>query len=180
MKLRWSQLGGQLGIGLAVLGFVLLFLGWNGAASYDRVPAQFPYLISGGMAGLSLVVFGGALLVVQNARQDRAALQQTVSELRSAVEKMAAAASVSPGGAAIGEPSSDADVAGLVVAGPSSYHRPSCRLLEGRGVLPTIAVTQAEEQGLSPCRTCDAADVALPVAERSGGRTRRRSTARSS
>jgi uncharacterized membrane protein len=158
MKLRWSQLGGQLGVGLGLLGFVLLFLGWNGAASYDRVPAQFPYLISGGLAGLALVVFGAALVIVQNARADRAALQQTVAELRVAVEKMAAAASA-PALAASGE------AAGLVVAGPSSYHRPSCRLLEGRRGLPTMTATQAEEQGLSPCRTCDAADLTLPVSE---------------
>jgi hypothetical protein len=158
MKLRWSQLGGQLGVGLAVLGFGFLFLGWNGAASYDRVPAQFPYLISGGLVGLSLVVFGGALVVVQNARADRAALQQSVVELRAAVEKMAAAASA-PALAARG----DAD--GLVVAGPSSYHRPSCRLLDGREGLARMTATQAEEQGLSPCRTCDAADFTLPVAE---------------
>ena len=51
MKQRLGSLGGQLGIGLALLGFLLIFLGWNGAGSYDDVPAQFPYLISGGIAG---------------------------------------------------------------------------------------------------------------------------------
>jgi hypothetical protein len=172
VKLRWSQLGGQIGIGLAILGFILLFFGWNGAASYDRVPAQFPYLISGGLTGLALVVLGAAFLVVQNARHDRAALQQTIDELRRAVEKMAAvAASPSNGSGA----AHLVEVAGMVVAGPTSYHRPSCRLLEGRGVLPTISIELAEQQGLSPCRTCDAADLSLPVAEKSSsGASRRR------
>ena len=60
MKLKWSALGGQVGIGFVVGGVLLLFLGWNGAASYDRVPAQFPYLISGGLGGRGLMVRGGS------------------------------------------------------------------------------------------------------------------------
>lgn len=175
MRIRWSQFGGQLGLGLGLLGLLLVFLGWNGAASYDRVPAQFPYLISGGIAGLSLVVLGAALLIVQNARQDRAALQQTVAELREAVERLAAAGASRSNGAGAGG-LTPVDVPGLVVAGSTSYHRPSCRLLDGRGVLPTMAVDQAEEQGLSPCRVCDAGDLTLPVAEpaEAGARGKRR------
>jgi uncharacterized membrane protein len=161
-----------MGVGLAVLGFILVFLGWNGAASYDRVPAQFPYLISGGVAGLALVLFGSALLIVQNARQDRAELQETMADLRAAVEKMAAMAASQSNGASRSV-LADAETSGMVVAGPSSYHRPSCRLLEGRGVLPTMTVEAAEQQGLQPCRTCDAADLSLPVSERSGAPRRR-------
>ena len=55
MKQFWNDLGGKLGIGLCGLGLLLVFMGWNGAASVDRVPSQFPYLISGGCAGLCLV-----------------------------------------------------------------------------------------------------------------------------
>ncbi|MDQ3294205.1 MAG: hypothetical protein M3527_07130, partial [Actinomycetota bacterium] len=82
MKLNLSRLGGQLGVGLCVAGFLLVFLGWNGAASRNAVPAQFPYLLSGGIAGLSLVVVGTGMLVVQNQRADRVALQATVESLR--------------------------------------------------------------------------------------------------
>lgn len=83
----WSRLGGQLGVGLCALGFLLVFLGWNGAASVDRIPSQFPYLISGGVAGLCLVVLGVGMLVVQNQRADRAALQATLRELQEALER---------------------------------------------------------------------------------------------
>ena len=86
-KLIWSRLGGQLGVGLCGLGFLLVFLGWNGAASVDRVPSQFPYLISGGVAGLCLVVLGVGMLVVQNQRADRAALQATLRELQESLER---------------------------------------------------------------------------------------------
>lgn len=83
----WSRLGGQLGVGLCAVGFLLVFLGWNGAASVDRIPSQFPYLISGGVAGLCFVVLGVGMLVVQNQRADRAALQATLRELQEALER---------------------------------------------------------------------------------------------
>lgn len=158
MRLRWDRLGGQLGIGLAVAGFLLVFLGWNGAASYDRVPAQFPYLISGGVAGLCLVILGAAMVVVQNARQDRAQLQETIAELRDAVERLAAAQTASSNGR---RSRGGADV-GLVVAGPSSFHRPDCRLLSGRTALTPMTVAAAEEAGLSACRVCSPAAVVSP------------------
>jgi hypothetical protein len=83
----WSRLGGQLGVGLCALGFLLVFLGWNGAASVDRIPSQFPYLISGGVAGLCFVVLGVGMIVVQNQRADRAALQVTLRELQASLER---------------------------------------------------------------------------------------------
>ena len=58
MRNQWAKLGGLLGIVYCIAGFVLIFLGWNGAASNDRVEAQIPYVVSGGIAGLALVVSG--------------------------------------------------------------------------------------------------------------------------
>jgi hypothetical protein len=83
----WSRLGGQLGVGLCALGFLLVFLGWNGAASVDRIQSQFPYLISGGIAGLCFVVLGVGMIIVQNQRADRAALQATLRELQESLER---------------------------------------------------------------------------------------------
>lgn len=87
----WSRLGGQLGVGLCLVGFLLVFLGWNGAASVDRVTSQFPYLLSGGVAGLCFVVLGVGMIVVQNQRADRAALQATLREVQEALERAGAA-----------------------------------------------------------------------------------------
>ena len=45
-----------------VAGFVLMFLGWYGAAHTARQIEQIPYLISGGFVGLGLVFIGGLTL----------------------------------------------------------------------------------------------------------------------
>lgn len=158
MKRNLSQLGGQLGVGLCVAGFLLVFLGWNGAASRDRVPAQFPYLLSGGIAGLCLVIVGVGMLIVQNQRSDRAALQASIDRLREAVERS--------GGAAVAGNGHGAAVAGdQVVAGASSYHRPDCHLAAGRSEAEVLTRDEAVERELEPCRVCnpDAAQEVTPA-----------------
>lgn len=96
MKSQWSRLGGQLGVGLCAIGFLFVFLGWNGAASVDRVPSQFPYLISGGVAGLCFVVMGVGMIIVQNQRADRAELQKALKGLQDSLEQAGIADSTAP------------------------------------------------------------------------------------
>ena len=88
MKIGWPKLGGLLGIVYCIAGFFLVFLGWNGAASYDREPAQIPYVISGGIAGLGLVVLGAALIVAHSLRADRVELKASIDDLRAEVARL--------------------------------------------------------------------------------------------
>ena len=179
MRSKLSGFGGQAGLAVAGLGLAFVFLGWNGAASYDRVPAQFPYLISGGILGLGLIVFGAALVVVQNQRQDRARLEAAILELRQAVADLAAASSGTAAAVVGAATGSD----GFVVTGGSSYHRPTCRLVDGRGPLPLTTPSAAEGQGLAPCRVCspdqDELPAAVAPAAASPARRSRKATARS-
>jgi hypothetical protein len=57
---RWMLIPGSI---LVFLGFVVMLLGWVGAARTAREIEQIPYLISGGVVGLALVLLGGLLLV---------------------------------------------------------------------------------------------------------------------
>jgi len=148
VKIPWGRLASQLGVAYWVAGLVLVFLGWNGAASWNSVPAQMPYLISGGLAGLCLVVIGAAVVIVQNARADRAALQSTLLELQQVLGR------VSDGGASAAD-GSTGGASETVVAGSSSFHRSSCRLVEGQSGLRTLSVAAASSEGLTPCRACD-------------------------
>lgn len=143
-RLSLPKLAGQLGVGLCLVGLLLVFLGWNGSASRDRVPAQFPYLLSGGIAGLCLVVIGVGMIVVQNHRADRVALQASMDRLREALERGGARPDVVNGHG--------------VVAGRSSYHQPSCHLVEGRDDAELVSEDEAVERGLTPCRVCNPAD----------------------
>ena len=58
--IRWMLIPGSI---LVFLGFVVMLLGWVGAARTAREIEQVPYLISGGLVRLAFVVLGGLLLV---------------------------------------------------------------------------------------------------------------------
>jgi len=153
MKLRWNTLGGKLGLAFCVAGLGLIWAGWNGAATYNDIRKQFPYLISGGIAGLALVVIGVGLMVIQSQRADRVQLEANLVELRAILERMTGGPA--PNGA---EPESTT----LVVAGPNAYHRPSCKLVAGRD-LRRMTPEQAVAAGLEPCRTCRPADAEVDL-----------------
>jgi hypothetical protein len=148
-----GQLGGKLGVAVSIIGFVVIFLGWNGAASFNDLRQQFPYLISGGVAGLALVALGAALLVIEAARAERAELQSSIEDLRRAIESLGAASDNGHGSASTplaGSPD-------LVVIGSSSYNRPECRLVAGRDQVQLVTRAEADEQGLTACRICNPA-----------------------
>ena len=143
-----SMLGGKLGVAVIGVGFVAIFLGWNGAASFNFLPQQLPYVISGGLAGLALVVVGAALLVVDGARSDRAALQASIEELRLAIETSGASTAQAVATAAGSDDGDD-----LIVLGASSFHTPSCRMVQGRD-MPLGSREAAVADGMTACRIC--------------------------
>jgi hypothetical protein len=144
MKLRWNSLGGKLGLLFCIAGLAVIWSGWNGAASYNDIRKQFPYLISGGLAGLALVIIGVGLMVIQSQRADRVQLEANLIELRNILERMTDLPAKN---------GAEASEAALVVAGPGAYHRPTCKLVAGRD-LRRMTVEQAEAANLEPCRTC--------------------------
>jgi hypothetical protein len=55
---RWLLVGGSVGV---ALGFVAILIGWYGVAQTPLPFEQTPYVVSGGILGLALVVIGGLL-----------------------------------------------------------------------------------------------------------------------
>lgn len=149
MQNNLGRLGGQLGVALCVVGFLVILLGWNGAASYNSVASQFPYLISGAAVGLAVVVVGAAMIVVQNQRTDRARVEAVLERLVAAVERQGA-----PGGGAGGAAALAGGVGGYVIAGTTSYHQLDCRLHEARDEAHVVPLVEIRTSGLSPCRVC--------------------------
>ena len=56
---KWLQ---TIGMSLIVFGFVCIILGWYGAAHSAYQYQEIPYLISGGLLGVALVIGGGILV----------------------------------------------------------------------------------------------------------------------
>lgn len=86
MNNGWSKNTTYLAVAMMAGGFLLIVLGWNGAASKDFVQGQFPYLISGGLAGVSLVIGGVSLTIIQELRRSTATLAQRLDHIASQLE----------------------------------------------------------------------------------------------
>jgi hypothetical protein len=144
---KWVQQSPiSIGVLVVVLGLVLVFFAWNGAANRDYVEGQVPYLISGGLSGLALVGLGLTVVLVQSHRRDTAELAEKLDELVDVVRGLGPATSTAPTAVPEGD---------LVVAGRNTYHRPTCRVAEGRGDLQAMSPSAAAERGFAPCRICD-------------------------
>jgi hypothetical protein len=171
MKQTWAKLGGQLGLACAAIGLLAIGLAWNGAAGIDFVSGQVPYLLSGGAFGLALVMIGLSLVVIQNSRRDRALIEAQLSDLNNAINRLANAVGAGMGGG--GNGSAVAALGpGMVVVGASSYHRPDCRLAQGKD-LAIMPIEAAQAESLSPCRICNP-DEDDAVEMTADDRTRRR------
>ena len=145
---RRVRLGRILGLLFIALGFGIIFQAWNGAASKNIITAQFPYLISGGVMGLGLILTGSLLLFLATLRAERQIMTEQFEEITRLLGRNLSRLQYSANGA-------DAAEAGeQVVPGPSVYHRPDCRILEGKDNLATITIKQAAAEGLNPCRVC--------------------------
>jgi hypothetical protein len=162
-RLGAAGIGGGFGLAVIAIGLLAIGLGWNGMAGgggeVNGVPnlnAQLPWLISGGILGLALVVFGAAMIVVHNARSDRARLEAKLDELVQAVLRGATAKPT----AYPSEPAATATLRGTFIAGASAYHDPSCRLVQGREDVTFVTARQAAADDLKPCRVCKPTTVA--------------------
>lgn len=137
----FGQLGGRLAVAVVGLGLLSIGIAWNGAAGTTAVVAQMPYLISGGLIGIALVVLGAALMVLQGYREERAKLEAKLDQLILAVGRSGSGAAPSA-------------LSGLVVAGSASFHLPGCRLVDGREEVDYLTVEEARARFLQPCRVC--------------------------
>ncbi len=170
-RLRAGGLGGGLALVIVGIGLLVIGIGWNGMAGgggeINGVPnlnAQLPWLVSGGILGLALVVFGAAMLVVHNARTDRAHLEAKLDELVATLSRSGVPAPAYPQQAA------PARTSGLVVAGGAAYHRQDCRLVQGRDEMELVTTGDAEARAAPPLPGVQAGRVAHPLRSSRAGR----------
>lgn len=137
---------------LVPLGLLLVVLGWVGASRTVLVFEQLPYIASGGLLGLGLIVAGGFVywsywqtLLVREARADRDELRASFGRLESLLER---ALEGQLPGAAPGD-----SAAPLVrTRRGTMLHRADCSVVAGR---EDLRPATAQTPGLSACRLCD-------------------------
>jgi hypothetical protein len=147
---RRVTLGRILGMVFVTLGFIIMFFAWNGAASKNLIQSQFPYLLSGGLMGLSLVILGATLWMLSTIRGERQVMTDKVDEMIRLLSRNLARSGVA---AANGAPAAGDDST-TVVATNDAYHLPGCRVLEGKTNLTPLTLAQAAAEGLAACRVC--------------------------
>jgi uncharacterized integral membrane protein len=130
---------------LLVLGAVIIMLGWYGTAYTNIFTEQIPYLVSGGLLGLGLLIVAGLLGVSELQAREIRELRKDLNRALSAV----AAGGGSAGGAA--RRSGNGQV--YVVPGGRSFHLPGCPLLEGKDG-EAYAPARALEAGYTACKLC--------------------------
>jgi hypothetical protein len=77
------------GIGVSAIGFVLIAIAWGQVAGETLVSRQLPYLVSGGITGLALVMVGMTVVSVAARRRDATLREQQNELLADALRELA-------------------------------------------------------------------------------------------
>lgn len=180
----WRSVRAYLGWVLVAVGAVVIGVGYLGVSREALVAKQIPYLVSGGIFGLGLIVLGTFYLYSEDMRRDSRRinrLERMVTELHAVLltragapdpdEISAAVARVesqfesqfaehpSPFDAASGQNGQGARTRSRVVllALPDShrFHRAGCRMVEGKPGATRVGAAEIGERQLEPCGMCD-------------------------
>ena len=78
------------GIACVAVGFVLIGITWAKVAALLEVSLQLPYLVSGGLTGLGLIMIGVTMISVAAKRRDAAARARQLDQLTAAMGELRA------------------------------------------------------------------------------------------
>lgn len=144
-------------IAMFPLGLTALLLGWFGVASNGHVFLQLPYLVSGGLLGVGLLVVGGLLYLASWVSRTSAAQRRQNDQLLAAVTSLQRTVAASSVANAQGDRSASANgsTGGHFLATPSGsmFHRPDCAVVTGREDVREVALEDTET--MKPCGMCD-------------------------
>ena len=136
-----------LALGLLALGVVLVLLGWYGAANTNILTEQIPYLISGGLLGMALIIVAGivgssASLSRENREMHRDLTNVIGTSSVGTLRSVPSAARRAP---------SDGGV--YLVPGGHSYHQQGCPIIEGKHSTE-LPLDEAIAAGYTTCKLC--------------------------
>ncbi|HEX3707883.1 MAG TPA: hypothetical protein VHV76_14750 [Mycobacteriales bacterium] len=158
LRNTWQVVAGAI---MLPVGIAVIVLGWYGAAHGRVDQQQIPYLISGGILGLSFVMIGGFFfwahwlyriydqadfhhlqLMQAQAEQHQELVQALVGRVPEAAVTTAAARA-----------SATTSARFVATASGTNFHTSSCPIVSGKSGLRSISAAQA--RGMKPCRICE-------------------------
>lgn len=135
---------------LLPLGILVIVLGWYGAAHTPYLFEQVPYLISGGMVGLALVLAGGLAYfgtwIARGVASQQRSSEEIAALLREIRDGLTSREAAAPGRKA----AVNGSAAFVATPGGSMLHRPDCSVVSGREDARPVAA----DEGLTPCGLC--------------------------
>lgn len=83
-----SSSGVWAGLALAMLGFGTIFFAWIKVAGLVNVALQMPYVVSGGLTGVALVIVGMTVVDVSVRRQDSHERRQQLAQMSRVLDEL--------------------------------------------------------------------------------------------
>ena len=159
---RWAAKATRPVVGWVLLALAALFIlfGWIGVSGTPVVAKQIPYVISGGIAGVFLAVFGAYFLATEELRKDSGRLdrlERMVNELHEAL--LTRDDAPAPASATAAEGAGTNGHAYVALSGSDVYHRPDCAMVASKANSSVLAPSTVRRRQLTPCRLCDPASV---------------------
>jgi len=148
---------------LTALGALAILFGYLGLSRKAFVGEQLPYLISGGIGGMVLVIVGGVFLATEDIRRNLARvddLQRTVGELTVLVTDLHSVLLALPGAEEVrrdvpANGSGNGSASFLALPDGTRYHRAGCPMVDGKPAAAPITATAAHQRSMQPCAVCN-------------------------
>jgi hypothetical protein len=144
---------------LVPLGLIVILLGWYGASHSGFLFEQVPYLISGGMLGVGLVIVGAfsyfaywLTRIFHQQREQAGAVIEALERLEKRLadlplqERSTRTNGRTKAGAGAGAKAFVATASGTM------FHRPDCTVVSNR---PKLRPVGSDAPGMEPCRLCN-------------------------
>jgi hypothetical protein len=142
-----------------VLGLIAVILGWYGAAHTPFGFEQTPYLISGGLFGIALVLVGGFLFFGSWLARVAVTSQQTVQEmaaLSARIDRLGEAGVGTAANGATGTRSSGGSGRLVATQSGTMLHRADCPIVVSRDNVRDVPASEQDQ--LKPCQICNPLD----------------------
>ena len=135
-------------VALLGAGIVFVILGWYGAAHTNILTEQIPYLISGGLLGMGLIIVAGVMASGASQERSNDDLRRDIAQALAAMSSRAP----DPGVRADAFSQNGRHV--FVIPGGRSYHVAGCPILEGKEGVKELQPAEASSSGYAACKLC--------------------------